>query len=634
MTEFFAGLAEFHFLRPMWLWAIIPLILIGGLLTYLHKQQSGWQSVLAGHLYKHIISQGKGKQFKQPIWILTVGWLIACIALAGPTWQRLPQPVYQLKTGKVVLLDMSMSMRATDVKPNRLARAKYKAIDLVKALSEGETGLIAYSGDAFTISPLSSDGQNLTTLIPSLSPEIMPIPGSEPVLGIQAAIDILRNASYQQGEIFWITDGVENRQMQEISELLKTSPYRLSILAIGTEDGAPIQKPDGELLKDNNGAIVIPKLSAANLKALANQGDGRYAPMQADNSDIDYLIDQSQLSTEQQQNDEQGKDNFGDKWQEMGPWLLLLILPLAAYGFRRGLISIILLGFMLPLYTPSAQAGWWQDMWQNNNQQGLKSFSKDDFAEAAEKFEDPLWLGSALYKNEEYQDALTAFSQVDSVEGRYNQANTLAKLGKLQEAINKYDDVLAEQPDNADAISNKALVEKLLEQQQSEQQKSDENKQQDQKNDPSDQQEQQDGDKSEQQQGDNAEQQDQQAKGKSEQQENQQEQNNSDNQQDGQQDQQNQSEQQEQQSQQNEQDQNAQQQQSEKDKQEQQSQDAQQAEAQEKELSDEEKEQMQRMQNLLNRVPDDPAFLLKRKMQIEAQQRKRDRAPSNLQRNW
>ena len=630
MSELMLNLQDFHFLRPEWLWALIPLIGIAIALIVMQKQQTGWQSVLAGHLYKHIISHSHAKPLKHPFGLLALAWLITTLSLAGPTWQRLPQPVFQLHSGKVVLIDMSMSMRATDIKPNRLTRAKYKAIDLVKKLTEGEIGLVAYAGDAFTISPLSSDGQNLTTLIPSLSPEIMPIPGSEPFLGLQTAIELLKNANYQQGDIFWITDGIENRQLKEMSSLLNSSSYRLSILAVGTEEGAPVQTLNGELLKDSSGAIVVPKLPTNNLKTLAKQGGGRYAPLQTDDSDIDYLINQSQFDantddTEQVEND----DNFGDKWREMGPYLLLLLLPLAAYSFRRGLLPVMLLGVFLPLYTPQAKADWWQDMWKTQDQQGLQAYQEQQFESAAEKFNDPLWLGSALYKKQDYEQALSAFSQVNTVDGRYNQANTLAQLGKYPEAIKMYESVLSEQSDFKDAAANKALLEKLLEQQQKNDQQNNESEQQD----DSQQQDQQDQQQSDSSQQDQQNQQDQQSQ---DQQDSEQQ-----SQDESAESQQNDSEQQsEQQQQEKEQAKSQEAEQKEQKKSEQEAKDAsdeteQQAMAEQaKELTDEEKEQMQRMQTLLNRVPDDPAFLLKRKMQIEAQQRKRERVPSNLQRNW
>lgn len=629
MIDSLSVLNEFHFIRPHWLWLIIPLLLMVALIRYVHKQQSGWQSVLAGHLYQHLITTQGIKKARPPLLLLGFCWILATVALAGPTWERLPQPVYQLNAGKVVLMDMSLSMRATDVKPDRLTRAKYKAIDLVNAISEGETGLVAYAGDAFTISPLSSDAQNLTTLIPSLTPEIMPIAGSDPALGIQAAIELLSNAGYQQGEIFWITDGINNQQMKEVSEIFNNSMFRLSVLGVGTQEGAPIQLLDGELLKNRSGAIVVPKLTINNLKSLSSASGGRYASMQADDSDINYLVEQTLIEHDPSNDEDSQQEKFGDKWQEMGPYLLLLILPFAAYSFRRGLVTVLFIGILLPAYSPQARADWWQDMWKTHDQQAMQAYNQNEYEQAANTFDDPLWQGTAHYKNGDYQAALESFSKLSPTDknytdATYNAANSLAQLGEIDQAIAAYDQVLEQQPEHEDALANKALLERLKNQQQ----------QQDQSGEQSqdNQDEQQDGENQEQQDGQNSDQQKEGQQSQDPQQGENSEQNDS------------QSEESEQQSQ----TEQAQQQQEEAEKQEEQAQAEAEAEKQkseqeqqaqalqqgEEELTDEQREQMQRMQNLLKRVPDDPAFLLKRKMQIESQRRKRERLPTNIQGNW
>lgn len=628
MIESFSALNEFHFIRPHWLWAIIPLLIIVALIRYVHKQQSGWQSVLASHLYQHLITTAGIKKVRPPLFLLGFCWVLGTVALAGPTWERLPQPVYQLNTGKVVLIDMSLSMRATDVKPDRLTRAKYKAIDLVNAITEGETGLVAYAGDAFTISPLSSDAQNLTTLIPSLTPEIMPIAGSDPALGLQAAIELLTNAGYQQGEIFWITDGVTNQQMKEISEIFNDSMFRLSVLGVGTEEGAPIQLVNGELLKDSRGAIVVPKLTVNNLKSLSRSSGGRYAPMQSDDSDINYLIEQSLIEQDPTKDEEAKQEKFGDKWQEMGPYLLLLILPFAAYSFRRGIVTVVLIGVLMPAYSPQARADWWQDMWKTPDQQAMQAYKNNQYEQAANTFNDTLWQGTAHYKNADYQAALESFSHVEPTDknyadATYNAGNALAQLGEIDQAIAAYDKVLEQQPQHEEALANKTLLEKLKEQQEQQQDQSGEQSedQEDGQQDGEKQDEQQDGQKSDQQQkGEQGEQsQDPQQGDNSEQSESE-------------------SQESEQQSQAEQEKQEAEQQQADKaEAEKQKSEQEQQAQAMqqgEEELTDEQREQMQRMQNLLNRVPDDPAFLLKRKMQIESQQRKRERLPTNIQGNW
>jgi Ca-activated chloride channel family protein len=596
---------DFHFIRPLWLLALIPMLLILLLLFKHLKQQSGWRPLLAAHLYQHLITQPASAKAKPPLFLLLLCWLLTVVALAGPTWQKLPQPTYQLSAGKVILMDMSLSMRATDVKPDRLSKARFKAIDLAKALNEGETGLVAYAGDAFIISPLTSDVQNLATLIPSLSPEIMPVQGSDPYSGFALASELLINAGYQQGDIYWITDGVDSEQMSELREQISDLPYRVSALLIGTAQGAPILLSNGDFVKDVSGSVVIPKAESDNLKQITRLSGGVLAPLQNDNSDIAYLLEQA-APNKQADNQQSAEDQFGDLWQEMGPYLLLLVLPVAAWSFRRGLIFVLPL-FMLPLYTPSASANWWDNMWKTDDQRAMQAFSEQNFSSAANTFNHSAWQGSAHYRNGDYQQAVDAFSQLDTADAWYNKGNALAKLGQIEQAINAYEEALTRQPDFSDASENKALLEQMREQNQQNQSNQQQQDQSD--SNQEDQDQQQDAQQSD-QTSDDSEQQpsEQQQDGSSEQSEKQQQESKA----------------------------------SQESTEQQQAEDAQSAteqstpqelqEIENEALTDEQKEQLQRMQQLLRKIPDDPAYLLKRKMQLEHQQRRNQRLPQ--QRNW
>ena len=630
-------LQDFHFIRPLWLLAIVPLLLIVFGLRHIQRQQSGWQGVIANHLYAQLISVQGAQNRKPPLYLLAIGWIIAALALAGPTWERLPQPVYQLHTGKVVILDMTLSMRSTDVTPNRLSRAKFKAIDLVKQAGEGEIGLIAYAGDAFVISPLSSDVQNLTALIPSLTPEIMPTPGSEPEYAIEEAIALLSNSGYQKGEIFWITDGVALSQVAPITQLLSKHDYRLSILGVGTEDGAPIKLANNELLKDGAGAIVVPRFNASPLETLVSKGRGRYIGMQPSDDDIQYLTQQAMLQREAEQQEEQNDNNFGDQWKEMGPYLILLMLPFAAYVFRRGMLVIALCA-LLPALPKPAYANWWDDLWQRPDQQGMKSFNNNDFAQATNQFNDPMWKGSAAYRNGDFEAAAEQFSLVDTAEGLYNKGNALAKASKIDEAIQAYEAALKKQPNHADAQTNKDLLEQMKqqqEQQQNQEQSQDQNNSDEQNNqDQQDSESQQNQDNQNQQNSQQQDQQNSESDNEQQDQQNQSEQDSSEQESDSQQDdasgesEQNQSEDNK-----DEQNQENPSQQS-QEQQEQSESEAQAAQANQAELTDEEKEKMQQMQTLLRKIPDDPAYLLQRKMLLEKQRRRTQRLPSNTERNW
>ena len=658
-------LNQFHFLRPEWFAALIPLLLLVILIRKATAKQSGWQSVIPSHLYQYMVIGKTEVGAKPPIMLLAIAWFVSVIALAGPTWERLPQPVYQLKMGHVIVIDMSLSMRATDMTPDRLTRAKYKAIDLVNAIGEGEMGLVAYAGDAFVISPLTEDAANITTLIPSLSPEIMPVPGSDPLLGIESAAALLTNAGYNSGMIYWITDGIELAQQNELQEYVASIPFTLNALTVGTAEGAPIRQQSGELLKDHTGSIVIPKLNDDAVKGVVKTSGGRFESFTSNDADIEALAAISLLDKGNSEEDEEDSNIQGDQWKEVGPYLVVLLLPLAAFAFKRGLVFLLLVGLLSPPIMQKAHAlqgsdvaserqsgiensaqpkslSWWQKPFMNDNQEALNSYQRGKYKDAVSQFDDKLWKASSLYKSGEYERALAAFENIPGPESLYNQGNALAKLGKLEKAIEKYELALQEAPDFEDAKANKKIIEDLLEQQaqqekqnqqQNQQQGSDQNQNQDnQQNNGEDDQQQsgepnnQDGeqnDNSDQQSGQNQQQNSTEQNG---------EQQNSDNAERSEDSEPSEPEQQEPSSQQDNADQgeNAQQNSAQAlDEEESSAQEAEAMQSQAGELSDAEKEELQRMESLMRRVPDDPAFLLKRKMQLEAQKRQRQRMPSN-----
>ena len=651
----FLQLGDFHFLRPVWFLALIPLLL---LLIWLKRNvatQSGWQAVIPPHLYQHMIIGKTEKGQRPPLWMLALVWFISVVALAGPTWERLPQPVYQLKMGHVIVLDMSLSMRATDMTPDRLTRAKYKAIDLVNALGEGEMGLVAYAGDAFVISPLTEDANNITALLPSLSPEIMPVPGSDPLLGIESAAQLLNNAGYNSGMIYWITDGIDFQQQKELQEYVSSIPFTVNALTVGTSQGAPIRQLSGELLKDASGSIVIPKLNNSAVSGVVKASGGSFETFTSNDNDINALASLSLSQRKASDEEKQEDNNQGDQWKEVGAYLVLAMLPFAALAFRKGLLFILLVGILSPTLPVPAHAqqntnvensladrkaetslSWWQKPFLNDDQEAHSYYENERFEDASSQFNDPTWKASALYKSGEYEKALDAYDAIEGADSLYNQGNALAKLGRFEEAIEKYSEALSLAPDMQDAASNKALLEELLKQQ--EQQNQDNQQSDDQQQDSDDSQSSEQNGESDQPKDGSEQQQNQNSDGQNQQD------NNDDAQQDNGQDQNQQKEQsQSQESEQQDQDDkdasqqqddtddsNDEQQQAEnRESQQDQNANAEAMQAQQGELTDAEKEELQRMESLMRRVPDDPAFLLKRKMQLEAQKRQRQRMPSN-----
>jgi len=569
---------NFHFLRPVFLYGLIPAFLLVCLVLFIQSNRSTWTRAIDPVLLPFLLDKDSSPKATYPVFGLLLLWSLGLVALAGPVWQQIPVPVQEREDALVIVADMSLSMYANDVAPNRAVRTQRKIIDVLNSRrEEGQTALVVYAGDAHAVTPLTDDVETINNLVPSLQPNIMPIEGSRPATGIELAISLLDNASLPQAQILLITDGINNDDIGAIRNLLNGTAHTLSVLGVGTEDGAPIPMAEGGFLRDSANAIVIPRLERGLLQELATTTGGRYADALLTDEDIEYLLDQSIFDENENLVD---VEREFDIWYETGPWLLLLALPLAALAFRRGWVLGLAFAF---LFAPDRDAYAWElrDLWVSKDKQGVEAFTGEEYAEAATLFRDDAWRASANYKAGNFENALADLSLLEDVESLYNRGNALARLNRYPEAIAAYDQVLALAPDHEDAAYNKELLENIMEEQEQQQQ----------------QQQQQDGENQDQQQQEGEQQQDQQ-----------QEQQNQDQQDQSEQDQQQQEDQQNQDQQQSEQE-------SESEPQEQEM-----PEPQEGEEPDSEEEQA--MQQWLRRIPDDPGELLRRKFQYQAARRR------------
>jgi len=457
------NLADFHFIRPYWLLAIIPFVVIVTLMIRNKLGQGNWSAVCDAELLPFLLQE---KAFNPSRWVLTTGAiaaLLVIIALTGPTWQRLPSPVFRNESALVIALDLSRSMDAEDIKPSRLIRARYKIADILKQRKDGQTALLVYAGDAFTVTPLTDDTKTIDSQLSALTTDIMPSEGNNTGIVLEKAVELFKQAGLQKGQIVLVTDSVDSDKT--LATVKALDGYTLSILGVGTTDGAPVALPEGGFLKDEQGTIVVPKLDASALAKLAQAGKGVYQTITANDADIKTLL--SAVDKPVQQEGKENKNLLLDQWEDKGPWLLLLVLPLAALSFRKGLLCIGLL-LLLPL-PKNSYAFEWQDLWQNKDQQAQQAYKNNQFEQAANLFKNPDWKAAAHYKAGEYDKALDSLKVNQTALSAYNQGNALAQSGQLEEAIKAYEKALTLNPDDADAKYNKALVEKELEKQKQEQ---------------------------------------------------------------------------------------------------------------------------------------------------------------------
>lgn len=451
--------AEFHWLRPEWLWALPFIVAITFILVRRHLAPGSWRNVVDPALAPYVLSSSQAKGLGYRWWLVLIGGILATLALAGPSWNRVEQPVFRSEQAIVIALDLSRSMDAQDLTPSRLTRARLKILDILERRSVGQTALVVYSSNAFTVTPLTTDADTVAALVNSLSTDIMPSRGSYPLAAINKGRQLLQQAGVGQGEVLLITDGGTSPAAERAAEDLQLAGFSLSVLGVGTTEGAPIPRAGGGFVTDRAGNIAVPRLEANSLRQLAAAGGGRYAVMTADDSDLDAI-----LSGEVGSGASTDDSLATDQWQEEGPYLLLLLVPLAAFAFRRGLL-VVLFVFILPLAEP-AQALTWDDLWLTKDQQAQRLLEAGSAPDAAALFEDPGWRAVANYRAGEYGGSAADFAADKAVKSLYNLGNALARMGEFESAIDAYEEVLEINPALEDALYNRDLLQDLLEQSQ------------------------------------------------------------------------------------------------------------------------------------------------------------------------
>jgi Ca-activated chloride channel homolog len=514
------AVSDFHFLRPLWLLALLPALFFFRRLWRLDAQGSAWHKVIDQSLLPYLLSAGKNTSQRLPLYLLMAVWTLAVLALAGPTWSKQTQPVQQRQDALVIVLDLSLGMFANDFDPNRITIARRKIMDILDLRREGQTALVVYAGEAHLVTPLTDDSVSIRAMVPALNPNIMPVIGNNPAHAVQMARQLMDEAAAVNGRILLITAGVTSDLNNPLRDALSGSPYPLHIIGVGSSQGAPIPAANGEFLRDSNGLLVISALDRNNLLTLSGQLNGRYQDISIDNSDLEFILAESLMADGSSYLE---ADEEVELWYDAGPWLLLLLIPLCALCFRRGWILQIALAaglFMLntvpqpvmaqqtntpiPLQDdgmtdemlmnqqavgsqprqpaqPQVKDGFdIRSLWLNRDQRGLRAMEENDPATAAVLFDNNAWRGAASYRAGNYDAAVREFSAGEDLDSRFNLGNALAFSERFAESIAAYQSVLDIQPDHADALKNKAIVERLLQEQQQQEQEEQQQEQQEQ----------------------------------------------------------------------------------------------------------------------------------------------------------
>ena len=449
-------MAEFHFVRPFWLLLLPVCIWLIWRLARGSANAGRWRTWVDEALQPLVLTAADSAM-RGRRWLLSgaaAACTLAVLALAGPTWERMPVPALRSSEALVVVLDLSRSMDAGDVEPSRLERAKLKLLSLLQRRDSGQTGLVVFSAHAFTVTPLTTDTRTIAALVSSLSSDIMPSRGSYPEAGIGRAAQLLRQAAASRGEILLVSDSGVSPAAVELARELRSEGMTLHVMAVGTVQGGPIPQAGGGFLSDGRGQVVVNRVNHGALQRLAEAGGGRFAVLTPDDRDLDRLLTGTSASAGALTDDDE--ELRTEIWRDQGVWLVLLLLPLLALSFRRGWVVVCVAMLTLPGQRVEAQT--WADLWQRRDQQGQAAFESEDHARASELFEDPAWRAAAQYRDGQFESSAATLAPAQSADGHYNRGNALARAGTFAEAIQAYDQALEIDPDHEDALFNRDLL--------------------------------------------------------------------------------------------------------------------------------------------------------------------------------
>lgn len=446
-------MADLHFLRPWWLAGILLVLAIALLNRRRRGGDSEWFRVIDPKLAQALVNPRRGQRLWNGVNIIWLLLMAGFVALSGPTWHKQVPEGLQEKAAVMVVMANGSSMYAGDVVPNRNRAVKEKIAALRTLLPQSSFGLIAWANTAHLVIPLTQNSEFFNLFLPPLEPDIMP-QTARPESALRAALSLARESTQHSGlpvNIVVITDTLSPLDDAALRDFYHEFPA-LEVLVVGSKAGGVLRFAPYNIAPP--ATTQVPVESFSTLK----QAGIPLLSMTDSDQDLRWLSDQIRHSVRQSQN-----ESNRWRWQDSGYWLVLSMLPLALILFRFLPVAAMVLPFVLgsSLWAPPAKADW-DHLWWTPDQLGQKAMNQQHYAEAGSLFADNYRKGRAFYQAGQYQNAAAVLRGVDTAQGNFYLANSLAQLQQYQPALRYYERALQQDPSLEAARKNARTVKAML----------------------------------------------------------------------------------------------------------------------------------------------------------------------------
>jgi Ca-activated chloride channel family protein len=411
---------QFHFLRPGAFYLFIPLILIAGLLLLGNREHKKWKMLVAPVLRPFMFSKSNPWAMLMPLLFFVTGSSFTILGLAGPSWEKKKLPGEKIQAVVLIAVDLSRSMTAKDIQPDRLERAKFKISDFLDANPRAKAGLLAFAGTAHPVLPFTGDYKLIQHQVSSLTERVMPVPGTDIEVLFQA-IDTMMERIQAPSTILLLTDAISSDEAAVISNYMHSTRHHLEIILFSTHTGAEVP----EYPK------IISKQDPAIIQNLSQDTAITITPLTLDKSDVQGIASRIAKKLVFEKNEKEDEK----EWNDMG-WLLVIpALCICLFWFRRGwVIQWGLLPLILVIATGCGVNSKHPDWWYGQDYQGQLLENAGRFEEAADKYEDDNHKAIAYFKAGNYEAAADLFALDSSATSSFNRGLALARLGRYDEA--------------------------------------------------------------------------------------------------------------------------------------------------------------------------------------------------------